>query len=96
MERRALRTRRHGPSAPHGRRSTSTGTGRRILPPVRLTGPRISAADKLLLVHGAMDDQVHPDDTLRLADRFIAAYKDFELLIMPGAERPELLGELFS
>ncbi|PWK71102.1 hypothetical protein BCL76_104208 [Streptomyces sp. CG 926] len=43
-----------------------------------------------------MDDQVHPDDTLRLADRFIAAYKDFELLIMPGAERPELLGELFS
>ena len=45
----------------------------------RLTGA-------LLLVHGGMDDQVHPDHTLRLADRLIAADKDFELLIVPGAE----------
>jgi dipeptidyl aminopeptidase/acylaminoacyl peptidase len=45
----------------------------------RLTG-------KLLLVHGGMDDQVHPDHTLRLADRLIAADEDFELLIVPGAE----------
>lgn len=45
----------------------------------RLTG-------KLLLVHGEMDDQVHPDHTLRLADRLVAAGKDFELLIVPGAE----------
>ena len=45
----------------------------------RLTG-------KLLLIHGGMDDQVHPDHTLRLADRLIAADKNFELLIMPGAE----------
>ncbi|MGW6709020.1 DPP IV N-terminal domain-containing protein [Streptomyces sp. NPDC054956] len=43
-------------------------------------------AGKLLLVHGDMDDQVHPDHTLRLADRLIAADKDFELLIVPGAE----------
>ncbi|WP_405704649.1 S9 family peptidase [Streptomyces xanthophaeus] len=41
---------------------------------------------KLLLIHGEMDDQVHPDQTLRLADRLIAAGKDFELLIVPGAE----------
>ena len=33
-----------------------------------------------------MNDQVHPDHTLRLADRLIAADKDFELLIVPGAE----------
>ena len=45
----------------------------------RLTG-------KLLLIHGEMDDQVHPAHTLRLADRLIAADKDFELLIVPGAE----------
>jgi dipeptidyl aminopeptidase/acylaminoacyl peptidase len=45
----------------------------------RLAGP-------LLLVHGELDDQVHPDHTLRLADRLIAADKDFELLIVPGAE----------
>ncbi|MFF4433106.1 DPP IV N-terminal domain-containing protein [Streptomyces sp. NPDC001513] len=43
-------------------------------------------AGKLLLVHGAMDDQVHPEQTLRFADRLIAADKDFELLIVPGAE----------
>lgn len=41
---------------------------------------------KLLLMHGEMDDRVHPDHTLRLADRLIAAGKDFELLIVPGAE----------
>ncbi|MFE9933988.1 DPP IV N-terminal domain-containing protein [Streptomyces sp. NPDC005533] len=43
-------------------------------------------AGRLLLVHGEMDDQVHPDQTLRLADRLVAADKDFELLIVPGAE----------
>lgn len=41
---------------------------------------------KLLLIHGELDDQVHPDHTLRLADRLIAAGKDFELLLVPGAE----------
>ncbi|WP_112262482.1 S9 family peptidase [Lentzea terrae] len=41
---------------------------------------------KLLLIHGEMDDQVHPDHTLRLAARLIAAGKDFEMLIVPGAE----------
>ncbi|MEV6243990.1 prolyl oligopeptidase family serine peptidase [Lentzea sp. NPDC051838] len=41
---------------------------------------------KLLLVHGEMDDTVHPDHTLRLADALIAANKDFEMLIVPGAE----------
>ncbi|MFF4324158.1 DPP IV N-terminal domain-containing protein [Streptomyces sp. NPDC001568] len=45
----------------------------------RLTGT-------LLLVHGELDDQVHPSHTLRLADRLLAADKDFELLIVPGAE----------
>ncbi|EHR60112.1 S9 family peptidase [Saccharomonospora cyanea] len=43
-------------------------------------------AGKLLLVHGEMDDQVHPDQTLRLADRLVAAGRDFELFIVPGAE----------
>lgn len=43
-------------------------------------------AGKLLLIHGEMDDRVHPDHTLRLADRLVAADKDFELLIVPGAE----------
>jgi dipeptidyl-peptidase 4 len=41
---------------------------------------------KLLLIHGEMDDNVHPQLTLRLVDRLIAANKDFDLLIIPGAE----------
>jgi dipeptidyl-peptidase 4 len=41
---------------------------------------------KLLLIHGEMDDTDHPQQTLRLANRLIAANKDFDLLIVPGAE----------
>ncbi|MFF8509890.1 DPP IV N-terminal domain-containing protein [Streptomyces sp. NPDC015492] len=43
-------------------------------------------AGRLLLVHGEMDDQVHPQQTLRLAERLLAAGKDFELHVVPGAE----------
>jgi dipeptidyl-peptidase 4 len=45
----------------------------------RLTG-------RLLLIHGEMDDNVPAALTLRLVDRLIAANKDFDLLIVPGAE----------
>lgn len=41
---------------------------------------------KLLLVHGGLDTSVNPHHTLRLVDRLIAADKDFELVIVPGAE----------
>ncbi len=41
---------------------------------------------RLLLVHGEMDEGVSPQLTLRLVDRLIAANKDFDLLIVPGAE----------
>ena len=41
---------------------------------------------KLLLVHGGMDDNTHPHQTMRLVDRLIAANKDFELLIVPSSE----------
>ncbi|GAA4818612.1 S9 family peptidase [Streptomyces ziwulingensis] len=43
-------------------------------------------AGDLLLVHGGMDDSVSPHLTLRLVERLIAADKDFELLIVPGAD----------
>lgn len=45
----------------------------------RLSGP-------LLLIHGELDDNVHPHLTMRLVERLIAANKDFDLLIIPGAE----------
>ncbi|MFI0976414.1 alpha/beta hydrolase family protein [Streptomyces sp. NPDC021093] len=41
---------------------------------------------KLLLIHGAVDDVVHVHHTMRLAERLIIADKDFELLVVPGAE----------
>jgi len=41
---------------------------------------------KLLLVHGGLDDSVSPHLTLRLAERLIAADKDFDMLIVPGAD----------
>jgi dipeptidyl-peptidase 4 len=41
---------------------------------------------KLLLVHGEMDDNVTPHQTMRLVDRLVAANRDFDLLVVPGAE----------
>jgi hypothetical protein len=39
----------------------------------------------LLLVHGEVDNNVHPANTMRLADALIKANKRFDLLIIPGA-----------
>ena len=39
---------------------------------------------KLLLGHGEMDDNAHPAGTMRMADAFIKAGKQFDMLIMPG------------
>ncbi|MDV3126368.1 DPP IV N-terminal domain-containing protein [Mycobacterium sp. 21AC1] len=41
---------------------------------------------KLLLIHGELDDNAHPYMTLRLADALIKADKDFDLIMIPGAE----------
>ena len=39
---------------------------------------------KLLLVHGDMDNNVHPGGTIRLVDALIKANKRFDLMILPG------------
>ncbi len=39
---------------------------------------------KLLLVHGEMDENVHPASTLVLVDALIRENKDFDLLILPN------------
>ena len=39
----------------------------------------------LLLVHGEIDNNVHPAGTMRLVDSLIKAGKRFDLLIIPGA-----------
>jgi dipeptidyl-peptidase 4 len=41
---------------------------------------------KLLLVHGDMDDNVHPGNTTRLVNALIRANKRFDLMIMPGQQ----------
>jgi dipeptidyl aminopeptidase/acylaminoacyl peptidase len=38
----------------------------------------------LLLVHGEIDNNVHPANTMRLADALIKANKRFDMLIIPG------------
>ncbi|KPK88617.1 hypothetical protein AMJ80_10865 [bacterium SM23_31] len=38
----------------------------------------------LLLVHGTMDNNVHPGNTIRMADALIKAGKRFDLMMMPG------------
>ncbi|MBQ6436848.1 MAG: DPP IV N-terminal domain-containing protein [Bacteroidales bacterium] len=38
----------------------------------------------LLLVHGDIDDNVHPGNTIRVVDALIRANKRFEMLILPG------------
>ncbi|HYG24047.1 MAG TPA: prolyl oligopeptidase family serine peptidase [Verrucomicrobiae bacterium] len=40
----------------------------------------------LFLVVGEMDSNVPPESTLRFADALIAAGKDFDMLVVPGAE----------
>lgn len=49
----------------------------------------VKAADKMhghvLLIHGEVDDNVHPSGTLRMAEALQRAGKDFDLMIYPGA-----------
>ncbi len=39
---------------------------------------------KLMLVHGEMDDNVHPALTMQVVDALIKANKDFDMLILPN------------
>jgi hypothetical protein len=41
---------------------------------------------KLLLIHGDMDINVHPANTVRLADALIRAGRRFDMMIMPGQD----------
>jgi dipeptidyl-peptidase 4 len=48
---------------------------------------------KLLLIHGELDDNVHPYQTLRLVDALIKADKDFDMVMIPGVEHA-LIGRM--
>ena len=50
------------------------------------TNPEIAKQLKghLMLVHGDIDNNVHPANTIRVVDALIRANKRFEMLILPG------------
>jgi dipeptidyl-peptidase-4 len=53
-----------------------------------VTSPLAAAKDlhgKLLLIHGAIDDNVHPQNTLRFANELQKAGKPFRLMLYPKA-----------
>jgi dipeptidyl-peptidase 4 len=39
---------------------------------------------KLFLIHGELDDNVHPANTLQMVDALIKADKDFDMLYVPN------------
>ena len=41
---------------------------------------------RLMLVHGLMDDNVHPQNTVQLVDALERADKDFEMMVYPRAK----------
>lgn len=53
-----------------------------------ISNPAVAAnlVGKLLLIHGELDDNAHPYQTMRLVDALIEADKDFDMLIIPGVE----------
>ncbi len=45
----------------------------------------VNLKGKLYLVYGALDDNVHPANTMQLVEALIRANKDFDLLILPNS-----------
>ncbi len=61
---------------------TYDGPAPAVLPDNVAIADRLQGA--LLLVHGEMDDNVHPAHLMALADALVRADKDFEMLLVPG------------
>jgi dipeptidyl-peptidase-4 len=64
----------------------------------RKSSPRFAARDlsgQLLLIHGAIDDNVHPQNTLQLAYELQKAGKNFQMMLYPksrhGITDPQLV-----
>lgn len=69
----------------HGVKETVTAEGDTTFVYHIDTNPQIAARLKghLLLVHGDIDNNVHPGNTLRVAEALIRANKRFDMLILP-------------
>ena len=55
------------------------------MPRRRISTTPTGSQGKLLLIVGEMDTNVPPESTMRLVDALIKAGKDFELVVVPGA-----------
>ncbi len=57
-----------------------------VFEPNIATNPEVAKnlKGKLMLIHGEVDNNVHPANTLRLANELIKAGKRFEMMIFPG------------
>lgn len=65
------------------------------LRPMSVAGYAENLRGKLLLVHGEMDENVHPLHLYRLLDALIAANKDFDLLLLPNRHHDFTLDPYF-
>ena len=81
-----------GEAAPPPRTAGTKAPVAATLPPMKWdiripTNAELAANLKghLLLVHGEIDNNVHPANTMRLVDALIKANKRFDMLIIPGA-----------
>jgi dipeptidyl-peptidase-4 len=55
--------------------------------------------DKLLIVHGLADDNVHPENTIEMIGRLVAAQRPFEDALYPGQRhsyRPDAMRHFFA
>ncbi len=50
-------------------------------------------AGKLLIMHGALDDNVHPTNTIMLIDALTKAGQDYELRLYPGSDHGSAFGK---
>lgn len=57
-----------------------------VFEPTITANPQIAKnlKGRLMLIHGEIDDNVHPANTFRLANELIKAGKRFEMMIFPG------------
>ncbi len=78
-----------GGQGQQGQQGGQTGQ-RQVVPPgfqIKVPTNHELAANlrgKLLLVHGDMDNNVHPGGTIRLVDALIKANKRFDFMLLPG------------
>jgi dipeptidyl-peptidase-4 len=51
---------------------------------------------RALILHGLLDDNVHPQNTVQFIDALQKAGKDFELRLFPGADHSSAFGEAWQ